>query len=358
MEHYLLFDSGCSKCSSLAQTVERESHGWLVARSLHDTAIQEVLNKALPVWRWEPTLLEVEGERVRVFTGLMMHVRLAIGLGPKRALRIAQIVYQNHALYPSKGGKSPTVRRNFLKRASISLGSLALAGTGFSRADTAAYAKEGSPKPSNATIHEITGVEEKNNIQQATADYGVQRLEKYFMEQGYERRFDQAQVLGGSWKDEKGVTHQVMRVTLPFKGEKTLAFIYYVIEDERKNPVSAVSLSDGSRRIDLFLYTIKGEEIIKTKSEKSFRDLYNEVRPSNISTLSSRAQPNACSGGCTLDCIINCVIQLGCNPFVIVGCVTACVTCPENGATCILCYFCLLYCPVGGDVCQGCCGCN
>ncbi|WP_448601260.1 hypothetical protein [Thermoflexus hugenholtzii] len=49
-------------------------------------------NQAHPNWRWEPMLLEVEGERVRVFAGLAMRARLVQVLGPVRALRVAQAV--------------------------------------------------------------------------------------------------------------------------------------------------------------------------------------------------------------------------------------------------------------------------
>jgi len=37
-------------------------------------------------------LVEIEGERVRVFTGLAMRARLVRVLGPARALRVAQAV--------------------------------------------------------------------------------------------------------------------------------------------------------------------------------------------------------------------------------------------------------------------------
>jgi hypothetical protein len=66
--------------------------GRLQVRSLRDPEVWTLLDRARPGWRWEPILLEVEGERVRVFTGLAMRWRLVQVLGPVRALRVAQAV--------------------------------------------------------------------------------------------------------------------------------------------------------------------------------------------------------------------------------------------------------------------------
>jgi hypothetical protein len=66
--------------------------GRLQVRSLRDPEVRTLLDRARPGWRWEPMLLEVEGERVRVFTGLAMRWRLVQVLGPVRALRVAQAV--------------------------------------------------------------------------------------------------------------------------------------------------------------------------------------------------------------------------------------------------------------------------
>lgn len=58
MDRFLLFDSGCSLCSALASEIERETDGWLTARSLRDQEVQAWLDRAQPGWHWEPTLLE------------------------------------------------------------------------------------------------------------------------------------------------------------------------------------------------------------------------------------------------------------------------------------------------------------
>ena len=92
-------------------------------RSLRDPEVQARLDRARPGWRWEPMLLEIEGERVRVFTGLAMRARLAQVLGPVPALRVAQAVART-------GGPVLGVdwgRRRFLGRALGALAGLLLA---------------------------------------------------------------------------------------------------------------------------------------------------------------------------------------------------------------------------------------
>lgn len=120
MERYLLFDSGCMRCTELARQIEHATQGWLKARSLHDPAMQTLLNTARPGWRWEPALVEIAGERVQVFTGLRMRAHLAVKLGPRRALRVIQFV--QHALLPQ--GNIGQERRSFLKRGAMLAGLL------------------------------------------------------------------------------------------------------------------------------------------------------------------------------------------------------------------------------------------
>jgi hypothetical protein len=98
-ERYLLFDGGCSVCAALAREVETLSGGRLRVRSLRDPEVQALLDRARPGWRWEPMLVEIEGERVRVLAGLSL-----------RALRVAQAV----ARFGSFISKSNSGRLQFL----------------------------------------------------------------------------------------------------------------------------------------------------------------------------------------------------------------------------------------------------
>jgi hypothetical protein len=59
---------------------------------LREPEVQALLDRARPGWQWEPMLVEIEGEQVRVFAGLSLRARLVQVLGPVRALRVAQAV--------------------------------------------------------------------------------------------------------------------------------------------------------------------------------------------------------------------------------------------------------------------------
>jgi hypothetical protein len=93
---YLVFDFGCSTSAEIAAVVE-ETGGRLCVWSLNDPQTQRSLSEARPDWRWEPTLLEVDGERTLAFTGLSMTARMLMWLGPWRTARVARIVRRDEA---------------------------------------------------------------------------------------------------------------------------------------------------------------------------------------------------------------------------------------------------------------------
>jgi len=135
MNRSLLFDSGCSLCSGLARDVVAASDGLLQARSLHDPELQAALKRARPEWRWEPTLLEVQGAEAHVFTGFALRAQLLTVLGPRRAWRVAQLV----ARAQTPLGDVDASRRALVKRgAALAAGvvGLALLGPAGSRAQS------------------------------------------------------------------------------------------------------------------------------------------------------------------------------------------------------------------------------
>jgi methylamine dehydrogenase accessory protein MauD len=91
-QHYLLFDASCSLCSDLAGDVERASDHKLVTKSLYDRDALELLKRARPNYKFEPTLLQVKGDKVRAFTGIMMRAQMVTFLNPLQLLKIARIV--------------------------------------------------------------------------------------------------------------------------------------------------------------------------------------------------------------------------------------------------------------------------
>jgi hypothetical protein len=89
----------------------------------HDT--QALLRKTRPEWRREPTLLEVDSEHVRVFTGLHLYMRVISGLGLKRSWRIAGLVRQAHLMKISGRFSQNEIslpRRRFIKHLSAVTG--------------------------------------------------------------------------------------------------------------------------------------------------------------------------------------------------------------------------------------------
>jgi len=115
MKRYLLFDSDCSLCTEVARRVEEAAGGWLEARSLRDPEMRALLDRAKPGWKWEPTLVEVDGDEVRVYQGLGMRVRMVRGLGVRRGLEVISLAYHSTTRFDHG-------RREFLKNAGILAG--------------------------------------------------------------------------------------------------------------------------------------------------------------------------------------------------------------------------------------------
>lgn len=112
MNRYLIFDSGCSVCSELAREIVRTSEGWVVAKSLRDPSIQSMLDRSCPRWKWEPMLMEVNGDRTRVYIGIAMQVQILFGLGPKRALQLLQLLRS----FGAPASELGVGRRDFLRQ--------------------------------------------------------------------------------------------------------------------------------------------------------------------------------------------------------------------------------------------------
>lgn len=176
MKRYLLFNPGCALCTQLAQAVEQEAQGWLSGRSLHDRQMQALLKQARPNARWEPTLLEVDGERVQAFTGLRLELQLALGLGPRRCWRILRLIEQ---ATPPRGA-TESARRTFLKGAAGAVGGIALGGIPLARVD--ALAKPASEVLATNRTQDIQLLELKK------ADQWAKKLERSAAYQEFHNR--------------------------------------------------------------------------------------------------------------------------------------------------------------------------
>ncbi len=94
MQRYILYDSGCAQCDDLSAKLEKESGGALTAVSLYAPEAKQWLDRARPNWKFEPTLVQVDGERVRAYTGLSMRAHMLTFLNPLQLLKIARVVQQ------------------------------------------------------------------------------------------------------------------------------------------------------------------------------------------------------------------------------------------------------------------------
>ncbi len=92
VERYILFDSGCAQCSDVAAEIEKASDHKLRGKSLYAPEAKAWLDRARPGWRFEPTLVELDGERARAFTGMAMRTHLLTFLNPLQLLKVARAV--------------------------------------------------------------------------------------------------------------------------------------------------------------------------------------------------------------------------------------------------------------------------
>lgn len=123
MERYLLFDSECTSCAESARMIERHAGDWLRVCSLRHPRMQELLARAKQDWQWEPTLLVIDHDNLGVYTGLSMALRVIAGVGPLRAISIAQTAA---GAFRRKADSTRSTRRAFIAQSMALLGWLFL----------------------------------------------------------------------------------------------------------------------------------------------------------------------------------------------------------------------------------------
>jgi methylamine dehydrogenase accessory protein MauD len=94
MQRYILYDSGCAQCDDLAAKLEQASGGTLLGMSLYDREAKKWLDRARPNWKFEPTLLQVDGDQVHAYTGMSMRAHMLTFLNPLQLLKIVRVVQQ------------------------------------------------------------------------------------------------------------------------------------------------------------------------------------------------------------------------------------------------------------------------
>lgn len=150
MQRYLLFDSDCAACTDMAQSIEQIAGEWVTLCSLRHPRMMRLLDQANPNWTWEPTLLETEEDEIRAFTGISLAVKVTLGLGLPRALRVLKVVAVTTR---AKTGVTSLSRRTFLGQSVAFLTWLAL--PGFIRRASTEHAMP--ERPRSADIGELYG---------------------------------------------------------------------------------------------------------------------------------------------------------------------------------------------------------
>ncbi len=195
---------------------------------LWDPEMVALLDKVKPLRRWEPALLETDGQATRVLTGARMRLRLLQVLGPYRSLLVVSSLW-------SLGGRvSGRSRREFLVQSSkLAVGLLGLAGM-----PGAAFARNNRQIPD---LEPLRGEDARSIIHAAAASSDVGELSKEL-----DRK------LGWAWRVSKAFSirfgKQHVRCAV-LSDPKTRAIIVY---PAGKKPLAMYWRADGERVVLVF----------------------------------------------------------------------------------------------------------
>ncbi len=259
MNRYLLFNAGCGTCSTIGDRVQEEAGDVLSIRSLSELEIQVILNKALPDWKWEPMILEVpdDQENIRVYTGVLMRLRLIQLLGITSAWQVASLVYQSiRPLYSFQD------RRLFLKYTGSTLAGLAVLGLNPLKSATD-YVFE-TPN-TNGRVRELDGQEREAALSEANAYGKFGKFSEYLGDLDYAKTENKAV----AYRVEADGYPSVLLVTVPFYDEKTgvTAHAKYSSHSSAKDSAMGIVRSeDGDNKVDV--HEVVSDVVKHTKTLK------------------------------------------------------------------------------------------
>lgn len=100
-EWILAFDADCRFCEEVVDRVRVSVDGTLTTAGLTEPRIRDLRVRALGEGaEWAPTLLAVDGDQVRAWTGAALSLRLARLLGPSDSLRVVRALRDLDVLRP------------------------------------------------------------------------------------------------------------------------------------------------------------------------------------------------------------------------------------------------------------------
>lgn len=116
MKRYLIFDTHCSVCKSLARAIEEVAGSELEAISIHDDKARVLLDQVYPAgWEHAPYLVMVDQGKVRAWAGINAALRLTLLMGPRQTWRIWTLARRHSVLWPFKLPVHTVSRGQFLK---------------------------------------------------------------------------------------------------------------------------------------------------------------------------------------------------------------------------------------------------
>lgn len=122
-EWILAFDADCRFCEEVADRVRGSVDGTLTTAGLKEPRVRALRARALGEGaEWAPTLLAIDGDRVRGWTGTALSLRLARLLGPSDSLRVVR------ALRDLEGLRPPDRRRILKAVPGLALGTFLVTG--------------------------------------------------------------------------------------------------------------------------------------------------------------------------------------------------------------------------------------
>ena len=318
MERYLLFDAHCITCSAIAQSIETSTNRWVTVRSLHDPDMQKLLTQARSSWKLEPTLLEIEGDHVQIYTGLSLRFRFLLGLGPQKTWYTIRVLQKTIA---SKNGIG-TSRRQLFGRGGAVLGGLLL-GLGseklFSEGAVQA-ATQNHPRPIN-TVHLAPDVAQKQLTASSMFQEATQRLGQPDWEQIYTYHYldnnEQGLLVPYPATEEHSLTFLAM--STPKEGERDIALIVNVT-------------AKAKNHIEYTWHTHKGELIATQVFQNGKAEVVATTQP-DISVTDFDTQ---CFIGCLgnsvdADCAISCILCLATS---LGDCITCAICAGPKGVSC------------------------
>lgn len=273
------FDAGCFTCSDFARRLEGQAGGKLEVRGLQDPQVgrwrRQALGEDAP---WTPTLFEVQGAKVKAWTGWKIGLNLSRILGPVATWRILQILGEFGA---PPGVEAPLASRpysgltrgQFLKGvggAMIAMSFLASTDSATRRASA-----DGWVHPLERVEYEskepLQGEAKRKALRSAVSSHDVQNV----------------------WSDQSFPTSKVFAVRHELKGGNTLTAVSWQVAEDKVVVRYAAARPIGNYRSQAMLLTfVPGKEVVKSAESVNGKQRTSATPASN--SLGVRARGCGC----------------------------------------------------------------